>query len=98
MARNEDYWWDILPVGILDDIEIISREIEKRNLSPVLEVEELSSEDDSKGNFRISYVSCKVQYSPKGLIRVQKSPEIFQIFTESSFFRRILGMPSKCDK
>ena len=52
MSRNEEYcWWNILPVGILDDFEIISREIEKRNLSPVLEVEELSSEDESKGQY-----------------------------------------------
>ena len=55
---SKDCFWDILPVGILDEeIEIISREItKKRNLSPVIEeVEELSvsegSEDDSSGEF-----------------------------------------------
>ena len=39
-----DHWWNILPVGILDDIEYFSREIEKRNLSPVFEEEEEGSE------------------------------------------------------
>lgn len=49
---SSDHWWNILPVGILDDIEYFSREIEKRNLSPVLEEEEEDSESsESAGEF-----------------------------------------------
>ena len=48
---SSDHWWNILPVGILDDIEYFSREIEKRNLSPVLEEEEGSESSESTGEF-----------------------------------------------
>ena len=48
---SSDHWWNILPVGILDDIEYFSREIEKRNLSPVLEEEEGSESSESAGEF-----------------------------------------------
>ena len=48
---SSDHWWNILPVGILDDIELFSREIEKRNLSPVFEEEEDSESSESAGEF-----------------------------------------------
>ena len=47
-TKSSEYWWNLLPVGILDDIEIISREIERRNLSPVLEEEEEATSDSSE--------------------------------------------------